>query len=276
MDITLGEEKIVELLATFDAEQIREKALAKRVDAFGSIAKFMSRPRADEIEITQSQKRYEPFWYGAARAHYQYDRRHRYEVPVAAEVRAVTFHDHDHPVQPAHTFQLDAVEHCEEDVQRVMMLDAQRGEEKDFSKYLTYGKRDVASLEALQGEGALVISPEVRSSYLVGKLTQTLMKVIQADQILDERIDVSEVILYYRPIYAFEYWWKAKDKRTVVEYNALTGEARSEPGQMKKQVVRVLDNDTLFDIGADTVGTFVPGMNVVIKLGRFAARQVLK
>ena len=38
----------------------------------------------------------------------------------------------------------------------------------------------------------------------------------------------------------------------------------------------VLENDDLFDIGADAVGTFVPGANIVIKLGRLAARKALK
>ncbi len=36
------------------------------------------------------------------------------------------------------------------------------------------------------------------------------------------------------------------------------------------------ENDVLFDIGADAVGTVLPGVNVAIKLGRLAARKVVK
>lgn len=276
MDIIIGEEKIVELVSPFSAESIHDKAVMKRVDAFGTLVKFMQRPKPEEIEIAQTQKRYEPFWFGSARAYYKYDRRHHYDIPVAPEVRGVTFYEHDHPVQSNRTFPLDAIEHCEEELLREMMLDAANGEERDYRKYLQFPKQDVPNIEALQAEGTLAVLPETRSSYLVGKLTQALMKTIQADKIFEQYIEVREVTLYYRPVYAFEFFWKTKDKRQIVELDALTGEFRTEPGQIKKQVVRVLDNDDLFDIGADAVGTFVPGANLVVKIGRFAARKALK
>jgi hypothetical protein len=278
MDINLGEEKIVELAASYSVEDIKTKALAKRIDAFGQLARFVQRPKPDEIELLQMEKRFEPFWYGSAKARYSYDRRHRYEVPVLPEVQSVTFYDHDHPAQHdrGNAFQLDAIEHCVEENRRELMLDPVRGDERDYSKYLSYAKNDVPNLEALQADGALVVPPEVRSSFLVRKLVQMLMKTFQADKIHEERIDVEEVILYYRPLYAFEYCWKTKDKRAVVEFDALTGEARAEGGQIKKQVVNVLENDALFDIGADAVGTVLPGANIVVKLGRLAARKVVR
>ncbi len=275
MDINLGDEKIIELVSTFSADDIKERAMAKRMDAFGQIAKFMQRPKPDEIEIAQSQKRYEPFWYGSARARYSYDRRHHYNVQVEPEVQSVTFYDHDHTVQGGKGFPLEAVEHCVEEFHRELMLDPLHGEERDYSKYLSFTKNDVASPEALQA-GAVVVVPEVRSSFLVRKLVQMLMKTFQADKIHEERIDVDQVILYYRPLYAFEYHWKTKDKRQVVEFDALTGELRAEGGQIKKQVVNVLENDALFDIGADAIGTVMPGANIAVKLGRLAARKAIR
>lgn len=276
MDITIGEEKIIELVSPLTQETIRERALAKRVDAFGNLVKFMQRPKPDEIEIVETQKRYEPFWYGSARALYKYDRRHRYDVPTAPEVRAVTLYDKEHAVEKNHTFQLDAMEHCEEELTRELMLEPQHGNERDYKKYLAFEHRDVANLDELKGNDTLVVLPEVRSSFLVGKLTQGLMKTIQADKIHEEHIDVEQVILYLRPVYAFEFYWKSRGKHQVVELDALTGELRAEAGQIKKQLVSVLENDDLFDIGADAVGTFVPGANIVIKLGRLAARKALK
>lgn len=276
MDINIGEEKIVELISPFTADIIQDKANAKRVDAFGQLVKFMQRPKPEEVEIVATQKRFEPFWFGSARAVYKYDRRHRYTVPVAPEVRAATFYEHEHPVESGQAFQFEALEHCEEELQRELLLDPEKGVEGDFRKYLNFPKQDTENLEALQSEGAVVISPEIRSSFLVGKLTQLLMKTIQADKILEQHIDVKEIILYYHPIWAFEFLWKARDKRSVVEFDALTGETRAAPGQIKKHIVRVLDNDDLFDIGADIVGTFVPGANIGVKLGRLAARKALK
>ncbi len=275
MDITIGEEKIIELVSPFSADEIRERAAAKRVEAFGQLVRFMQRPKPDEIEITQSQKRYEPFWYGSARAFYKYDRRHRYQVPVAPEVQAVTVYENEHAVEKR-AFALDAVEHCAEELAQELMLEPQHGHERDYKKYLAFAEQQVENLEALRAENTLVVFPEVRSSFLVGKLTQALMKTIQADTIYEQRIEVEKVILYLRPVYAFEFFWQSRDKHQVIEFDALTGEQRAEAGQIKKQLTDVLENDDLFDIGSDVVGTFVPGANIAIKLGRLAARKALK
>lgn len=278
MQINIGEEKIMRLVSPFNANEIAERARAKRMDAFGQLIKFMQRPKPDEIVVCQSELRYEPFWYGAARALYKYDRRHTYQVPVQPEVQSVTLYDREHSVTAEHArhFTLEAMEHCEEAIQRELMLDPVRGDERDFSRYLGFEKEEVADIESLRAGGAVVLTPEVRSSFLVRKLAGSLMKTFQADKIYEERIDVEQVILYYRPVHAFEYVWTDRDKRAVVEFDALTGEVRAEPGQIKKQVVTVLGNDALFDIGADVVGTVLPGANIVVKIGRLAARKALE
>lgn len=276
MDINIGKEQIVELISPFPLEVIQEKAQGKRVDAFGQLVKFMQRPKPEEVQVTKSELRYEPFWYGAARAIYKYDRRRRYDVEVAPEVQAVTIYENEHVAQSGRAFQIEGMEHCAEDIHREMMLDPRTGAESDFRRYLSFSKREVENLESLQTNDAIVIVPEIRSSFLVGKLTQALMKIIQADVIHEQHIDVEQITLYYRPVFAFEFLWQARDKRSVVLFDGLTGETRSEPGQLKQQIVRVLDNDDLFDIGADAVGTFVPGANIAVKLGRLAARKALK
>ena len=102
------------------------------------------------------------------------------------------------------------------------------------------------------------------------------MRTFQADTIKEERIDVDEVALFLRPVYVVEYLWQSKDKRQVLFFDALSGESRVAPSDAMKQIARVLDNDALFDIGADTVGAVVPGANIAIKLGRLAARKVIK
>lgn len=275
MDITIGEEKIIELGSPLSEEAIVERALAKRIDAFGQLAKFMQRPKPEDIVLTQTQKRFESFWYGLARAYYKYDRQHRYEVPVADEVQEVTLYEQKHPVDKR-VFQLDAVEHCVEELTKELMLDPENGHEREYRRYLSFTGKEVENLEALRGAETLVETPQIRSSFLVGKLTQALMKTIQADKIHEQRIEVEKVILYLRPVYAFEFRWKSRDKNQVIEMDALTGEQRAEAGQIKKQLTGVLENDDLFDIGSDVVGTFVPGANIAIKLGRLAARKALK
>jgi hypothetical protein len=116
----------------------------------------------------------------------------------------------------------------------------------------------------------------VLGSFVVRKLVSTMMKTFHADLIREEKIDVEELVLYYRPVYVVEYTWKAKDKRQLLDFDALTGESHAEPTQVKRQVIKALENDALFDIGADTIGMLVPGSNIAIKVTRFAARKAIR
>jgi len=102
-----------------------------------------------------------------------------------------------------------------------------------------------------------------------------LIKTIQADAVNEENINISEVTLFYHPVYAVEYFWKDKNKKKVVEFDALTGEAKLEDGAIKKQVTKALENDTFFDFGADAAGTLIPGANLVVKMGRMAAKKAI-
>lgn len=279
MEINLGEEKIIEVVSPYSFSEVHERMIGKKMDAFGALTKLMQRPRWEEIVISSSQRRFEPFWYGSAMARYSYDRRRRYNVDVAHEVQSVSVYDHDHPVQRDKTahFTIEAVEHCIEETRRELMLDPVRGDERDYTRYTTApNKQEVASLEALGQDGTVVVPPEVRSSFLVRRLIQTLVKTFQADQVNEERIDIDYIYLFFRPVYAFEYHWTTRDKRAVWEFDAVTGEIRTEGGQMKRHMTAVLENDALFDVGSDAIGTIVPGAGVAVKLGRLAARKALK
>ena len=278
MEINLGTEQIVELPAVYSLDQIQEKALAKRIDAFGQMAKFVQRPKLEDIEITTTQKRLEPFWFACATARYVYDRKATYRVPASPEAQSVTLNGTEYPVigDKTRTFSIEGMERCVEEISQNLMVDTTSGKEVKYEKYLSFPKNIVANPAALAQDSALVVAPEIRSSFVVRKLASMLMKTFQADKIIEEKIDVSEVTLYYRPIFAIEYFWKAKGKNQVVEFDGLTGEAKAESGEIKKKMVSVLENDALFDIGADAVGTVFPGVNVAIKLGRLAARKAIK
>lgn len=277
MDINLGDEKIIELQAAFTPEQVQERALAKRIDAFGQMAKLLSRPKPEEIEITTTQKRLEPFWYASATARYVYERRATYRVPVSAEAQTIIVNGNEYAVSSdkARTFALDVNERCVEELKQEIFVDAASGKDIKFEKYLSFPQNVVIDVAALQA-GALVVAPETKSSFVVRKLASLLMKTFQADKVLEEKIDVAQVTLFYRPVFAVEYVWKTKDKKQVIEFDGLTGDAKAESGEIKKKVVNVLENDALFDIGADAIGTVFPGVNVAIKLGRLAARKAIK
>jgi hypothetical protein len=99
-----------------------------------------------------------------------------------------------------------------------------------------------------------------------------MLKPVQADTISEESMRLEHIDLYYRPWWAFEFLWKPKDKRGIVEFDALTGLMR--PGQaLVPKLQRMVTRDTLFDIGADTVGLLVPGGGIAVKVARLAIDQ---
>jgi hypothetical protein len=112
MEINLGDERIVELLAAYSPEQIQEIAAARRADVFGQVVKLIQRPKPEDVEVTATQKRLEPFRFAAASARYVYDRRHAYTVEAPPEVRSVTINGNDLTVigERSHWFQLEAVD----------------------------------------------------------------------------------------------------------------------------------------------------------------------
>jgi hypothetical protein len=87
--------------------------------------------------------------------------------------------------------------------------------------------------------------------------------------VTEESMTLDHIDLYYRPWWAFEFHWKPKDKRGVVEIDAITGQMR--PGQaLMPKLQRMVSRDVLFDIGADTVGLLVPGGGIAVKVARLA------
>ena len=63
-----------------------------------------------------------------------------------------------------------------------------------------------------------------------------------------------------------------KDKRAIVELDAVTGQMR--PGQaLVARVTKMVNRDALFDIGADTVGLLVPGGSIAVKVAKLAIDQ---
>jgi hypothetical protein len=197
-------------------------------------------------------------------------------VPAsAADVRSVTLLGSDFPVvhagkAPA-AFGLEVLEHCTEDFREVLFVDGLNGATMgNGEELLTARRTEVPDTSALTVEETLVVPPEQRASAIVRQLLAKLMRPLQADTVFEESLAVEALELYYRPIWAFEFHHPAKDKRGVVEVDALTGETRTATALKVSHLTRMVSKDALFDIGADTVGLIVPGGSIAVKLARIA------
>ena len=272
MDIQLADQHIYRLDDRLTPEEIRQRAMDRRTGAFGGgLENLFSRPKADDIELVDSQRRLEPFWHVGCSALYVYDRSHDYAVPASgAQVRAVSVHGEEHQVAPGGSFTISTVEHSREEYRQALFLDGVSGAAVAEAPNLIGSTRhEVTDLDALAAEADIVVPPEQRASFVVRQLLTGMLKPLQADVVHEESITFEQIDLYYRPWWAFEFHWKVKDKKGVVELDAVTGELRNSQALMAR-LSRSVSRDSLFDIGADTVSLLVPGGGIAVKVAKMA------
>lgn len=282
MEIQLAEQRIFVLEERLSFEEIRQRAMDRRTGAFGSgLGGLLQRPKADDIVLLESQRRLEPFWHVACRARYVYDRSRDYTVPASgAEVREVTVNGETYPVgdsgRTARAFVVPTVEHCREEFGQELFSDGLTGAPVAEANSLIAGPREeAADLTGLGANDTIVVPPEHRASYVVRQLLAAMLKPVQADTVSEESLTLEKTDLYYRPLWAFEFHWKPKDRRGVVELDAVTGQMRAGESLMPK-LTRMVTRDALFDIGADTVGLLVPGGSIAVKVAKIALDQTTK
>ena len=275
MDIVLADQHIFVLNDRFTPDDLRQRAMDRRTGAFGSgIGNLLQRPKADDIELVNSQHRLEPFWHVGGRAVYVYDRTRDYTIPASGpEVREVTVHGETHAVKATAgrgTFVVPTVEHCRDEFREEIYVDGVSGTPvTDATTLLSGPRQEVTELGKAAEDSTIVVPPAQHASSLVRQLLASMLKPVQADTVTEESMTLEHIDLYYRPWWAFEFHWKPKDKRGVVEIDAITGQMR--PGQaLMPKLQRMVSRDALFDIGADTVGLLVPGGGIAVKVARLA------
>jgi hypothetical protein len=272
MDIQLADQHIYRLDDRLTPEEIRQRAMDRRTGAFGSgLENIFSRPKPDDIELIDSQRRLEPFWHVGCNAVYVYERSHEYTVQASgAQVQAVTVHGEDHPISQGGSFTIPTTEHSREEYRQALFLDGVTGAAvADAATIVGSPRHEVTDLEALAAEADIVVPPEQRASFVVRQLLTGMLKPLQADVVHEESITFEQIDLYYRPWWAFEFHWKVKDKKGVVELDAVTGQLRNSQALMAR-LSRTVSRDSLFDIGADTVSLLVPGGGIAVKVAKMA------
>lgn len=273
MKIDVAKERIVLLKDHITFEEAKKLAWDKKTsafDAFSKVASFLSRPKDDDFELTYSEHRYQPFWHVAAKARYVYDRTATYQMSVGGkEVRSVTLLDNDFEETNGH-IHIPVMEHCVQDEHDEVFVDGVTGKNTpSFSEYIKKSCTEVAGkIEKIIPKDSILVPPTIRVSALMRDSLSKMIKGIQADKILEEHVEVSAIELYYRPVYAFQFAWKSKRKDGIIEIDAVTGTLSSGDRIFREYLGKVLDQDFLFDIGADAAGMFIPGGSIAVKAAR--------
>lgn len=273
MEIFVKEAEAYHFLPQVSLEVAKDRIEQKKTQLIaGTFGALLSRPKPEEFRLVALENRLEPFWLVTVSTCTRYDRTKTYSVAASgAEVQSVTIFENTLPVETkpkeGSRFVLPAVEHCLETARQTRTYHGLSGDAVDYARYLQYPKNLIPEIGAFTPEGVLVVPPQVTAAPVIRQtLAETLKPVGHAHTILEERVDVEALELNLMPIYALEYEWLGKNKRQVLEFNALSGEINASGKTMSSRIKGIISRDLVFDITADAVGMVVPGGSIAVKL----------
>lgn len=273
MEIVVANEQAFHYVARYSPEVAQDRVEQKKMGLVaGTVGALLSRPKPEEIHLVSVENRLEPFWLINISSYTSFDRNRTFIISTSGpEVRSVTTLEHELKVEPrpkdSPAFTLNAVEHCVEEGHASRTFDGISGEKGDFSKYLSMPKTVIVDLEGFKPEGVIVIPPQVRAAAIVRQVISEVVKPVQQAHVIhEERVNIQNIELNFRPVFAFEYEWSAKGKRSVLEFDALTGEVQGGGRKLSDEFKGIITRDLLFDVTADAVSMIVPGGSIAVKL----------
>ena len=265
MQVELAEERIFRIADRFSLEHAEGRAWAKRLEAFGALARvtgLFSQPKDDEFAVIYRERRLQPFWRIAVSTATAYKRRRSYTVAVAPEVRQVDLDGKAFDAADGR-FLLEGLESCREEARREVFVDGlSKQPTPTLAAYLQHDavETDAEALAKATADGMVVVPPQAKASMVVRDVVAAAIGKIDADTVTEELVRVEAVDLYYRPIHAFRY--RRADKEAVVEFDAVTGEARVGGDTFEQYLGKALEPRFLLDVGAETLNFVVPGANL--------------
>ncbi|MCX8147571.1 MAG: hypothetical protein N3D84_03830, partial [Candidatus Woesearchaeota archaeon] len=242
------------------AEQNKKKA-------FSILSVF---DKSENIILTHTEKRYEPFWHIIGESYIEYLRKNKYGFSVEPQVRSVKIADKVFEISGDKPYcEVDAEDHCVEHYTKELLTDAVEGRQsaKELKKYLSFATSKIKQTEDLMGNNIVVVPAKIRAAYLVRDFVKELIKPVHADKVLNEIIQIKKVVLYFRPIWAFEFTNKKNNKTGVLEVDGLTGEFAK--GKVYKTSLKeIIPEGVLFDIGAELASYVIPGAGIGAEIGK--------
>lgn len=268
MDLSVAEQGAFCLTPVVSPEEARGRAAGHKGSAFGTIAQVFSRPKPEEIELEELGLRYEPMWNASCHVKVAFQRKESYKLPVKSppHVQSVTIHDQQYQIDvKEQAITLPAIAHCMRESSKEIWIDAVTNEAvKNFAVYVKATKSAITGDFA--PENAQVVAPTVRASAVIRDLLGDDIKPVEADSVQEETVEVKNIDLYLRPVYAYRYNWAAKKKTAEISLDGISGEISATKSAAQAALMKLLNKDTLFDIGAETMNLVLPGGAIPIRI----------
>jgi hypothetical protein len=265
MNVELAEERILLLPDVLGAEQAEARAWSRRTDAFGAFARLgglLQKPKDEDFEIVYRELRLQPFWRLSAATTYVYERQREHRLKVGSEVKSVSVGGQSFASTDKQAT-ITVTECCNESSQKDWLYDAitKKGD-LGLTSYLAISSEQVTAedLNERARAGAVVVPPQAKASMLAREVISRSIRKIEADRIIEEKVHLEAIDLFYRPVYAVRYRWQQKE--AVVEVNAVTGETQTGGTTFENYVGKLVDRDFLLDAGVEAANIFIPGVNL--------------
>ncbi len=272
MEIVIAERGAFYFEPIVTPEEARGRASAHKVSVFGALSRLLSRPKEEDITISDQGLRYLPVWHAKAHLHFAYDRRESYKLPIKTpHVAVVTVGGNDYAVA-AGAVDLPVLEHCERDEKKELWLDALSSQPINAQPYLK-ARTIPINLDDFAPEGAKIVAPVVRASAVIRTLLGEDFRPPDADEVKEEQVNVECIDLYLRPTFNFTCVWTSKNKSAEVAVDAITGELQTQSAAAMAAVAKLLKPETLFDLGAETLNVVVPGGAIALKVVKALAEK---
>jgi hypothetical protein len=272
MEIVVAEKGAFYYEPMITAEEARGRASAHKVSVFGTLSRLFSRPKEEDIVMSDQGLWYLPLWHAKAHIQFVYDRRESYKVPVKTpHVGTITVGATDYTVAGG-AIDLPVVEHCERDEQRELWLDALNNQPINAQPYLK-ARQNPVDLDEFAPEGAKIVAPGVRASTVIRALLGEDFRPADADDVKKEEVNIGCIDLHFRPTFNFKCVWAAKNKSAELAVDAITGELQTQPAAAMSAVAKLLKPETLFDLGAETLNVVVPGGAIALKVAKALAEK---
>ncbi|MHB1275480.1 MAG: hypothetical protein ACYCXQ_10935 [Candidatus Humimicrobiaceae bacterium] len=271
MEIAIADQQVFLFKDQITPQYAEVKARGKKMVAFNTLSKFsnlLSHPKDDDFELVYSEHRYQPFWHVGASTRYVYDRDAKYRISTRGpEVKSVTCIEKHYNADNGY-IEVPVTEHCAQEEDSEVFIDAITGKNQtELAGYMTFAPEKMQEeFTKMVPQNSIFVPPQMRVSAIIRDILSKMIKAIQADKINEEAINIPMVDLYYRPVYAFQYLWKPKGKEAIVEVDALTGTVKSGSRVFSEYIGKVLDQNFLFDLGADVAGLLFPGGSIAVKV----------
>lgn len=260
-------------------EELLEIAEKNKNSAFGffsGISDKFSKEKA-EIKLVKIYKRYDPFWHIIAESTVDYERKSKYKVITGKEVKKVKIGEIEFNTEEGkkdNELIFDSIDICHEHKRKEILIDGAlnikesshiKNQEK-LSVYLSHESKRIREVEELMKNDVIVVPVVLKAAFILRTILQDIINPVSADKILNEKVGVDELILYFKPIYLFEYTHSKKNDKRYVEVDSITGKVNIAKEMEHKKSKELFTESALFDIGVSAISSLVPGGEATYKL----------